>query len=68
MLLLSVIGSGLLSAPPQSSEPAMVEVELEPAPSTPAITPRITTIAEEDEGKEEPKEESREEKTTIQKL
>lgn len=46
----------------------MVEVDLEPAPSTPAISPHITTITEEDESKDEPKEGSREEKTTIQKL
>lgn len=66
-VLILFIPSGLLSAPTQSSDPAMVEVELEPASSTPAISPHITTITEEDESKDEAKE-SREEKTTIQKL
>ncbi|KAG5281262.1 hypothetical protein AALO_G00069200 [Alosa alosa] len=65
---LQLYKSGLLSGPAQPTELAMVEVELESAPSTPAISPHITTITEEDESKEEPKEESREEKTAIQKL
>ncbi|XP_063050818.1 RILP-like protein 2 [Engraulis encrasicolus] len=61
---LQLYKSGLLTSQP--SEPAMVEVELEPAtPNNNAvILPKITTITEEDESKEEAKEE----KTTIRKL
>ncbi|KAL2092649.1 hypothetical protein ACEWY4_012447 [Coilia grayii] len=64
---LQLYKSGLLSSQP--SEPAMVDVELEPATTnSSAISPKITTITEEDESKEEAKNDSREEKTTIQKL
>ncbi|XP_012688519.2 RILP-like protein 2 [Clupea harengus] len=64
---LQLYKSGLLTGPHQSSESAMVEVELEPA-IIPVISPQITTITEEDESKDEPKDEFKEEKTTIRKL